>query len=155
MRERGKMALCCFGTKKWFWGVKDKFVFRRGRGRAFHVVGPKSEKTRGTNNGTERFGRRNPEAERMRTNARTRAHCYVNRSLVMGSTLYIFLPYGALALSPDDSFQDDRRDSFQDDRRQFSGRQKSVFRTTEQTVFRATEDTVFRTTEVSFQDDIS
>ena len=64
MRERGKMAVCCFGTKKWFWGVKEKFVcFRRGRGKAFHVVGPKSRKTRGISSGTERFVGRNPEAE--------------------------------------------------------------------------------------------
>ena len=57
-----------------------------------------------------------------RTNARTRAHCHVNRSLVMGSTLYIFLPHGALGLLPDDSFQETEETVFR--------RQKLVFKTT-------------------------
>ena len=61
-RERKDGSLLLW-DKEMVLGSEREVCFRRGRGRAFHVVGPKSKKTRGISSGTERFVGRNPEAE--------------------------------------------------------------------------------------------
>ena len=69
------MAVCCFGKRNVLrLDVKEsrKGFCRRGRGRSFHVDGPKT-KGSGTNSGES--GARNLEAESIRSRAETTGGC--------------------------------------------------------------------------------
>ena len=64
------MAGLQFWKKKWFWIRFERVqrgYCRKGRGRSFHIDGPKTEKARGTNSGES--GARNLDAESIRSGA--------------------------------------------------------------------------------------